>query len=399
MSLERLKYRCAPGHGLMTKTAHELRMKFFESMAANSDIITSTQLTLEQVKHNIESFIGSVEIPLGLAGPLLFNSGANSTEWVYCAIGTSEGALVASINRGAKAISECGGFNAHFVHQKMLRAPVFSFRNMESAFNFEKWIKSNFTQIKQYAAKFSNHAELIEIKTLISGKLAHMRFIYTTCDASGQNMVTHCTWNTCLWIEEQFQKEANIKIEHFYVDGSGSNDKKVSFYSLQNGRGVHVISECFLLHEVIEKTLRTKADDMYKLYRYSMGLARFDGTIGGTINIANSIAGIFAATGQDLASIHESSIGVLEMDKTDYGLYLSLSVPTLVIGTVGGGTHLPGPRTVLEFMKCYGKGKLERFAKIISGFALSLEISTLAALASGQFATAHQKHGKNNPND
>jgi hydroxymethylglutaryl-CoA reductase (NADPH) len=395
MSNNKIEYKNVPGRGLMCESAYKQRIEFFKSLVKDSEIITSTNISLEQVQNNIESFIGSVELPLGLAGPLLFNSEENQQELVYTGICTTEGALVASMNRGAKAISECGGFSAHFVHQKMLRSPLFTFKNMAHTVEFEKWLKNNFESIKTQTSLYSNHAELIEIKSLIIGKLAHLKFIYTTCDASGQNMVTYCTWHALLYINEHFQKETDIDIIDFYIDGNGSSDKKVSYYSLQNGRGVHVVCECFLSDEIIEKILRTNSADMFRLANHSMAISRFDGIIGGTLNIANAIAGIFAATGQDLGSIHESSLGILQVDKTDEGLYLSLSIPALVIGTIGGGTHLPVAKTMLELMNCYGTGKVERFAKLIAGFALSLEISTLAALASGQFARAHQKMGKN----
>ncbi len=395
MIKEKLIYNYPPGRGMMSENAHNLRLEFFRTLTENPNSIISTDIMLDQVQNNIESFIGTAEIPMGLAGPLLFKVEKEKTEWVYTGICTTEGALLASVNRGAKAISESGGFSAHFVHQKMLRSPLFTFKNMADAIEFEKWLKINFNKIKILTACYSNHAELIEIKSLVSGKLANLKFIYTTSDASGQNMVTHCTWQACLWIEENFQKESDVKIEQFYVDGNGSSDKKVSFYSLQNGRGVHVVCECFLLDEVIEKTLRSNSEEMVKLYNHSMTISRFDGIVGGTMNIANVIAGIFAATGQDLASIHESSLGITQIEKVEGGLYVSLSIPALVIGTVGGGTNLPVPQAVLNLMNCNGKGKIERFAKLIAGFALSLEISILAAMASGQFARAHQKLGKN----
>jgi hydroxymethylglutaryl-CoA reductase (NADPH) len=277
----------------------------------------------------------------------------------------------------------------------MLRTPLFTFKNMAEAVRFENWIRANFEKIRCLVCKYSNHAELIEIKYYVIGKLVNLKFIYTTADASGQNMVTYCTWKLCEWINEFFSEETGIAILSFVVDGNGSSDKKVSFYSLMNGRGVHVISECFLTNEVIVKTLRTTAKEMFRLYNHAMAIVRFDGIVGGTMNIANAIAGIFAATGQDLACIHESSVGIIQLDLLDEGLYLSLSVPALVIGTVGGGTQLPGPKVALELMGCFGRGKLERFAKLIAGFALALEISTLAAMASGQFARAHQKLGKN----
>ena len=170
-----------------------------------------------------------------------------------------------------------------------------------------------------------------------------------------------------------------------------------SFYAIQNGRGCHVISECFLTNEIIEKTLRTNAEDMFRSFNHSMAISRLDGMIGYNINVANAIAGIFAATGQDLASIHESSTAVLQMENTTEGLYVSLTLPNLVVGTVGGGTHLPVASRVLELMGCKGAGKVERFAKLIAGYALGIEISTLAAIVSGQFARAHQKLGRNKP--
>jgi len=391
-------YIQVPGRGLMNQTAYELRMDYIETLVAGmrKDIKSETIL-LAQIQNNIESFIGTVEIPLGLIGPILFNDKNKDPEWVHAAIATTEGALAASMIRGAKAISECGGFKAHIVHQKMLRTPMFTFASMSEALDFDEWIKANFKKIKAITQKHSNYADLNEINSVIVGKIIHLKFIYSTSDASGQNMTTSCTWNACLWIEENFQKSTSIEILHFVIDGNGASDKKVSFYSMQNGRGTHAISECFLTNEIIEKTLRTNAEDMFRSFNHSMAISRLDGMIGYNINVANAIAGIFAATGQDLASIHESSTAVLQMEKTTEGLYVSLTLPNLVVGTVGGGTHLPVASRVLELMGCKGAGKVERFAKLIAGYALGIEISTLAAIVSGQCARAHQKLGRNKP--
>lgn len=392
----KMDYQLAPGRGLMNQTAYELRMAHLKTLVDVEDELDSNSIRLEQIQNNIESYIGTIEIPLGLIGPLRFVE-SEIPEDVYTAVATTEGALAASMNRGAKAISECGGFKAHVIHQKMLRTPMFTFSNMSEVIAFDHWIKNNFDKIKKVTGSYSNYAELIEISSVIIGKIAHLKFIYSTSDASGQNMTTSCTWHACMWIDEHFQKETGIEIIHFIIEGNGASDKKVSFYSLQNGRGTHVVSECFLTHEVIKKTLRTTAEDMFRSYNHSMAISRLDGMIGYNINVANSIAGIFASTGQDLACIHESSTGILQMEKTTEGLYVSLSLPNLVVGTVGGGTHLPAFTKILELMQCKGKQKAERFAKLISGFALSLEISTLAAIVSGQFVRAHQKLGRNKP--
>lgn len=390
-------YKHVPGRGLMNQTAFDLRMDYLDGLVKDIETdVQSETISLSQIQNNIESYIGTVEIPLGLIGPLLYVEGER-TDWVHTAVATTEGALVASMNRGAKAISESGGFKAHLVHQKMLRTPMFTFSNMSEALRFDEWIKDKFHHIVEQTSRHSNHAVLKEISSVIVGKIVHLKFIYSTSDASGQNMTTSCTWNACLWIEENFERETGTEILHFVIDGNGASDKKVSFYSMQNGRGVHVISEAFLSHEVLEKTLRTNAEDMFRSFNYSMAISRMDGMIGYNINVANAIAGIFGATGQDLASIHESSTAILQMELVEGGLYLSLSLPNLVVGTVGGGTHLPVASKILELMGCKGSGKVERFAKMIAGFALSIEVSTLAAIVSGQFARAHQKLGRNKP--
>ncbi|MEY2924463.1 MAG: hypothetical protein RLZZ337_1011 [Bacteroidota bacterium] len=391
-------YEQTPGRGLMNQTAYDLRMKYLNTLVDHlQDTLQSNSIHLSQVQNNIESFIGTIEIPLGHVGPLLFLNENEEPEWVHTAVGTTEGALVASMNRGAKAISQSGGFKAHIVHQKMLRTPMFTFDTMANAIAFDHWIKAHFNEIKEVTKNHSNHADLLEITSIIIGKIVHLKFIYNTSDASGQNMTTGCTWNACLWIDDQFEKQTNIEIAHFVIDGNGASDKKVSYYAMQNGRGIHVISECFLSNEVIEKTLRTNADDMFRSFNHSAAISRLDGMIGYNINVANAIAGIFASTGQDLASIHESSTGILQMEQTAEGLYLSLSLPNLVVGTVGGGTHLPVATAILNLMKCKGGGKIKRFAKLIAGFSLSIEISTLAAIVSGQFARSHQKLGRNKP--
>ena len=396
MSYVKRAYPGIPGRGIMNEIGYQQRIDFLNQLPSNFSSIINSNLKQDQVKNNIESFIGTVEIPIGLVGPLLFKD-KEEDEFVYSGITTTEGALVASMNRGAKAISECGGFTAHVIHQKMLRAPMFTFNSIHEALEFERWIHENFEAIKKVAQNYSNHANLLEIKSRVIGKITHLKFIFSTGDASGQNMTTTCTWHACLWIDKNFNKSHPFPILHFVIDGNGASDKKVTYQSLQSGRGVHVISECFLSNEIIEKTLRTNSEDMFRSFNHSMAISRMDGMIGYNINIANAIAGIFASTGQDMASIHESSVGILQMEKTDEGLYLSLSLPNLVIGTVGGGTNLPTQKSILELMKCEGAGKVKRFAQLIAGFALSLEISTLAAIVSGQFARAHQKLGRNKP--
>ncbi|MBS1660285.1 MAG: phosphotransferase [Bacteroidetes bacterium] len=386
-------YPIVPGRGLVTNDAKEMRVRYLREMGFLVDSLSATGLEPMMIRNNIESFIGSVEIPVGLVGPLLFNG----DEMVYAPAVTLEGALVASMNRGAKAVSKSGGFRAVVVHQKMTRSPMFIFDSLSESVAFQQWVSLHFDQIRFVAEQYSNHAKLQAIVPVITGKAVHLKFVYTTGDASGQNMTTTCTWHAILWINRQFMEESGIEPVHFVIEGNGASDKKVSYSSLSHGRGVHVIAECELQEAVIEKVLRTSSADFIRCINQSRVLNQLDGMVGYNINVANAIAAIFAATGQDLASIHESSVGVLNIEQSPNGLYCSLSLPSLVIGTVGGGTHLAKQQEALGLMGCAGAGKIGRFAQLIAGFALSLEVSTFAAIVGGQFAKAHEKLGRNKP--
>jgi hydroxymethylglutaryl-CoA reductase (NADPH) len=390
------KIPIVPGRSLNTLASTSQRSDFLKNAGHTIHNIQKSALIPEEINNNIESFIGSVEIPLGLVGPLLFNDG-DKQELVYAAGGTLEGALIASMNRGAKTINWSGGFNAEVIHQKMVRSPMFVFENLKTAVRFRDWILSKYDIIKKTAESYSNHAKLISLDPHVTGKSVHLKFVYTTGDASGQNMTTSCTWQAVLWIRENFEKETGFVIVQSVIEGNGASDKKVSHYAAYHGRGIHVIAECELEENYINRILRTSSAEMLSSYHASLTMTRLDGMMGYNINVANAIASIFVATGQDLASIHESGLGFLHLEKTDKGLYLSLHLPTLVIGTVGGGTGLPKQREALELMGCYGSGRVNRFAQLIAGFALGLEISTFAAVVGDNFATSHEKMGRNKP--
>jgi len=397
-SFKNIEYKTVPGRGLGTMSAINIRQDYLRKIGFEIDKISRCNLEYADINNNIESVIGSIEIPVGIVGPLLFNDKENF-ENVYTIAGTLEGALVASMNRGAKAISLSNGFSAHVYHQKMVRAPLFILKTTEQANLFTAWIAQNFDQIKEVAQSYSNHAILIEILPYSSDNDVHLRFVYTTGDAAGQNMTTTCTWHAMLWIVENFKLDTDIEIKDFVIEGNGSSDKKASHFMIDHGRGVSVEAECTLSDDVIHKVLRTSSDQILKFYQPSCKIAKNDGMLGFNINVANAIAAIFVATGQDLGSIPESSVANLILKKHKTGLTLKLKLHSLVIGTVGGGVSQAKQNEALKIMDCAGKDKLERFAKLIAGFALALEISTYSAIVSGEFAKAHEKIGRNKPVD
>ncbi len=385
-----------PGRGLMAPSAIKERQAYIHALGHDIENLSAYQLDPSAIRNNIESFVGSVEVPLGLVGPLLFRQGATEA-LAYCLVGTLEGALVASMNRGAKAISHAGGFQSIVVQQKMIRAPLFFFEHLGHAHQFAEWARKQVKKIKAIAEQYSNHAKLQDILPVITGNSVHLKFVYQTGDASGQNMTTTCTWHAILWVAEHFEKETSIPILKYVIEGNGASDKKASAFSMQHGRGIHVVAECILPEGVMNRILRTSSEAFLQCYGPSMAISKLDGMLGYNVNVANTIAGIFVATGQDLGCIHESALGVLSLEKVPDGLRVTLQLPALVVGTVGGGTHLPRQKEALQLMGCYGNGKVERFAQLIAGFALALEISTYAAIVSGEFAKAHEILGRNKP--
>ncbi len=390
-----------PGRGLSTRSATEMRLAFLQAQGIAVDVIAQSQLDISSIQHNIESYIGSTEIPVGIVGPLSFNNNGKS-EFVYAPIGTLEGALVASMNRGAKVVSRSGGFQATVAWQKMVRTPMLLLKEARYTQPICDWITQHFDDIKKTAEAYSNHAQLLNIDAQILEHCVHLHFIYTTGDASGQNMTTTCTWHGLLYLVDQLREHLPDCEFEFIIEGNGASDKKVSTHNIEVGRGVRVTAQCDIPRQVIHEVLRTTPERMLAFVRPSQDYAKKMGMVTFNVNVANAIAGIFVATGQDLASIHESSSALMDMQPLGSEIYpegirLTLTLPNLVVGTVGGGTHVSKQAQALQIMDCLGSEKIERFAQLIAGFSLALEVSTYAAIMSGEFAKAHEKLGRNKP--
>lgn len=386
-----------PGRGLYTEDARLERLEFIEK-ERNSEFksLKNTIIDPRKLSGNIENFVGSVEVPVGLAGPLWIN-GSHAQGLFYAPLATSEGALVASATRGAKVVTRSGGITAHVLGQRMIRVPIFVLEDMNSALFFASWIRDHFYEIRDTTKKYSKHAILTELDPLVLGKTVQVRFIYETGDASGQNMTTTCTWHACLWILERMKSYKKMIVKNFVIEGNLSNDKKVSYQSFINGRGIRVMAEAVIPNNILRSVLSVSPQDILSSYQLAVAGSVHSGMIGLNINMANIIAAIFTSTGQDIACVHESSIGHFAVEHDDEGLYVSMTLPSLIIGTVGGGTGLPQQRECLEMMGCYGPGKVYKLAEIIASYCLALDLSTISAVISGQFAAAHEKLGRNRP--
>jgi hydroxymethylglutaryl-CoA reductase (NADPH) len=378
------------------KKATEIRRKFIEKVTDTTfSHIYKYSIDEEMaMKKNIENMIGAIQIPLGFAGPLKINGEYAKGEF-YIPLATTEGALVASVNRGCSIITKCGGVTVRVIDDKMTRAPVIKTNSVVDAIRLREWIKENFRRIKEVAESTTRHGKLIDINPiLIVGRYVYPRFVYKTGDAMGMNMVTIATEKACNFIEEELKKEG-INVHTVALSGNACVDKKPSGINLIEGRGKSIVAEVFLKEEYVQKYLKTtsKAIEQVNMYKNLIGSA-ISNSMGFNAHYANIIGAIFLATGQDEAHIVEGSLGITVAEATEEGLYFSVTLPDVPIGTVGGGTRVETQRECLEMLGCYGSDKALKFAEIVGGAVLAGELSLLGALAAGHLAKAHAELGR-----
>ena len=344
----------------------------------------------QSLRGNIENFIGYAQVPIGLAGPLLIQGSAGTSEhWVPMA--TTEGALVASYSRGIKAGSLSGGFMTRTLSNKVQRSPYFEFENISTALSFAQWIESIEPTLQEGVKTTSNYARLLHLEVLHEGNGVHVTFSYETGAAAGQNMVTITTDHLVAIILDKTPHKPRL----FYIEGNMSGDKKANFRSLSKVRGRKVVSEVVIPDVILKKVLKTSAENITKFWQTGTLAAVQAGAVGNSAHITNALTAIFIACGQDVACIAEAAVGLERMEVRDNGdLYASLTLPGLIVGTVGGGTALPTQKESLELMDCDKPEDVDKFAEICCAVALAGELSIGAAIAEGHFTRAHQAYGR-----
>lgn len=343
---------------------------------------------------NVEHFTGVAQVPIGFAGPLVVN-GEHAQGSFYVPLATTEGTLVASYNRGMKALRACGGVLTTVCSDAMQRAPVFVFANAREARDFGNWVKEPavYAKIQEIAESTTSVGKLKSIEHYISNKFLYLRFNYFTGDAAGQNMVGKATFAACEWLRQEYPS-----ILHYYLESNLATDKKGSQINVIRTRGKRVTAEATVRREVLETLMNTSTDPLH----YHHQIANVGGFVSHVNNngchSANAITAVFIATGQDVANVAESSAGILFAEKTAEGdLYLSLTIPSLIVGTYGGGTGLPTQRECLETMDCYGAGKVLKFAEIVAATALAGELSLASAISGLDWVSSHDRYGRNRP--
>lgn len=340
---------------------------------------------LDPYARNIENLIGTVKVPVGVAGPLRVN-GLFAQGDYYVPLATTEAALVASYNRGAQLISRSGGCTTMLLNEGLTRAPGFAFRGISECGEFVAWAVSQLDEFRRRAEATTRHGKLIDMQVAVEGNHVYLSFEYTTGNASGQNMVTIATQAICDYIYES----TPVKPRYSTVEANLAGDKKASSQSFLQVRGKKVSAEVTLPAKLIRRWLYTTPERMVQHWRMSALGGVLSGTIGVQGHYANGLAALYIACGQDAACVAESAIGVTRMEQNDYDeLYVSVTLPNVMVGTVGGGTTLPSQRACLELLRLTGPDSAQALAEVTAGLCLAGEISTTGALCAGDFSRAH----------
>jgi hydroxymethylglutaryl-CoA reductase (NADPH) len=339
---------------------------------------------------NIEQFVGMAQIPVGLAGPIRIN-GLHAHGDYPIPLATTEGALVASYHRGARVVSRAGGASCLITAEQVQRAPGFVFERLADAAHFAAWVTGEFEHLKTIAATRTDHGELLDLHVQVESRSVYLILSFHTGDAAGQNMVTFCADAICADLLERTPVQPRV----WFVESNMSGDKKATVLSFLQTRGRRVMAEVTLPRVLVERALHTTPEKMCDYWRLSFIGGVQSGSIGVSGHIANGIAALFIATGQDAACVSEASVGLTHMEVTPEGdLHCGLDLPNLIVGTVGGGTCLPTARECLRIMRCEGDGKAAKFAEIVAGTLLAGEISIIAAISAGHFARSHERLGR-----
>ncbi|WP_254762998.1 hydroxymethylglutaryl-CoA reductase (NADPH) [Natrinema marinum] len=359
----------------------------------------------ERADPNIENMIGAAQVPMGVVGPVPVNGAATDSDGgaadgeYYLPLATTEGALLASVNRGLGVLRSAGGAEARVTKNGMTRAPVFRVEGVAEAAETVEWVEANLETLREAAESTTSHGELLDIEPYVVGDSVFLRFAFDTKDAMGMNMATIATGEACEVVE------AETPASLVALSGNMCSDKKPAAINAVEGRGRSVTADAVIPGELVEDRLHTTADAIAEANtrKNLIGSAKA-GSLGFNAHAANVVGAAFLATGQDEAQVVEAANTITTMDARERedgttDLYASVSLASLEVGTVGGGTKLPTQSEALDVLGLRGGGdppgsNADALAEIIAVGALAGELSLLGALSSRHLASAHEDLGR-----
>jgi hydroxymethylglutaryl-CoA reductase (NADPH) len=376
-----------------TRDAAKLRRDFLtERSGASLEHVGEYSLDPATLPGNIEHFAGVAQVPMGVAGPLLVN-GEHAQGEFYVPMATAEGTLVASYNRGMKLLYEAGGVTTTIVEDHMQRAPSFIFPSAREARSFGEWLVDRFDDIAAVAESTTRTGKLKDIEQYSASRILYTRFNYTTGDAAGQNLTGKATQAACDWIKAEYPG-----IEQYFLESNFATDKKTSQVNMLHTRGKRVVAEATIPDALLRSVMKSSSELMFRARQVSNLGGFMSGVNNNGAHSANGITAIFIATGQDVANVAESSAAFVHAElrpNNDY--YYSITIPSLIVASYGGGTGLATQRECLELLGCYGDGKVRKLAEIIAATVLCGELSLGSAIVAEEWVKAHDAYGRNRP--
>ena len=345
----------------------------------------------EEMRGNVENPIGAAQVPLGVAGPLLVH-GEHAEGTFYVPLATTEGALVRSYERGAVAVSRAGGATVRLMRDENRVSPVFLFDGVAEAAAFARALPDLFETLKGEAESTTRHGRLLRLEPRVTGREVIVHFAFWTADAHGMNMIVKAADRACRWLIE------NGHAPRHYVFSGAESEKRASGGLFAGGKGKTATAGVRLPPRIVRAWLHTTPEALADVWhRTALGHLQA-GTLGYNGHVANGLTALFIACGQDVANVANAAVGITSFEVVEGGdLYASVTLPSLTLATVGGGTGLGTARECLEMLGCAGDGKAPKLAEIAAALILGGELSFGAAIASGEFVTAHETYGRNRP--
>jgi hydroxymethylglutaryl-CoA reductase (NADPH) len=377
-----------------TPDAARARQEFLrERTGAALEHVASYSFDPDVLRGNVEQFTGVAQVPIGVAGPLLVR-GEHAQGEFYVPLATAEGTLVASYNRGMKLLHEAGGVTVTVVDDRMQRAPAFLFPSAREARAFGAWLDDHLDEIAAAAEATTRSGRLLDIEQYSASRILYTRFNYSTGDAAGQNLTGKATAAACAWIVAN----SPVPVERFFLESNFATDKKSSQVNILRTRGKRVVAEATIPDALFRSIMNSSTDVMYRARQVSNLGGFMSGVNNNGAHSANGITAMFIATGQDVANVAESSAALVYAERHDNGdYYYSVTIPSLIVATYGGGTGLPTQRECLELLGCYGAGKVRKLAEIVAATVLCGELSLGSAIVAEEWVKAHDLLGRNRP--
>ncbi len=351
------------------------------------DIDDTLEDSPEELQGIIENHVGFMKVPMAVVGPLLLD-GVYAKGHFSVPLCTLEGTLAMSMNRGMLASSLCGGTVVRHFRQELSRAPVFIFKNLDESIKFQGWVDKNKEAIVSAAESTTNYGKVLRIDQYSVQGYVVLDIVMDTGNAAGQNMVTLAAKVAC----ELIKKETGF---NYFLESNINSDKKPSVRNMLLGRGHGVAAETTIKNSVMKKVLKVDPDTLFEAWPYYPTISSMAGIHGNGIHESNALTAIYLATGQDAACASENSIAHFAIEKQEDALRFKLTLPSLTVGTVGGGTRLKMQKRNLELLRCAeGEHSSRKLAEIIAGATLALDISLVCAIGSHTFTDAHMKYGR-----